>query len=195
MPREYGAWLDEHGALLRPGLVAVELGSGVGEDARTLTDAGLRVVGLDRDHARLGRAARRAPAAGFVVADLRAGLPFAPGVADIVVASLSLHYFDHAATDAILRDIARVAQPGGLLLARVNRVGDVTSSYGVGVEREPGYFEVEPGRFKRFFDEDTLADALRPCFDVLALYPRTTLVNGRSEKRTLVVRARRREDA
>ncbi len=144
--REYGPWLDRFAALLRPGMRAMELGCGLGDDARWMADAGLRVLGLDRDLARVREAARRVPEAGFVVADLATGLPVRDTVVDVVVASLSLHYFDRRTTAAIVAEIARVLRDGGLLLARVNAAGDTRSLYGAGAEREPDVFEVEPTR-------------------------------------------------
>ena len=98
-----------------------------------------------------------------------------------------------ATTDRIVRDLYRVSAPGATLLARVNVAGDVASLWGKGIEHEQDFFEVEPGRFKRFFTESTLADLLSPWFIINRLFPRKTLVNNQFPKQTLVVRATRRD--
>jgi SAM-dependent methyltransferase len=109
----------------------------------------------------------------------------------VVVASLSLHYFDRRTTDAIVRDVRRVLRPGGLLLCRVNVVGDRRSRYGEGVEIEPDFFATEPGYSKRFFTAESLRATLSVHLAVECIAPRETLVNGRDVKQTLVARARR----
>lgn len=192
MHRPFGPWLDHFTGTLDSGMLAVDIGCGHGDDTRVLVNAGLQVAALDRDRRRVGHASSNVPEAFFVVADLRVGLPFRDQAFDLAVASLSLHYFDRSTTDRIVRDIHRVLRPGATLLSRVNVVGDARSLWGVGIEHEPDYFEVEPGHFKRFFTEETLRDALVPGFEIIELFPMTTLVDDRQPKQTLVARARRR---
>lgn len=189
--REYGPWLDQLAGFLQPGLTALELGCGLGDDARLLAIRGLRVIGLDRDLERVRQAALRVPAASFVVADLTATLPFRDATVDLVVASLSLHYFDHQTTAAIVDEIRRVLREGGRLLARVNAVGDRQSAYGVGIELEPDVFEVEPGHIKRFFTPASLRELLEPAFTIETLVEEETTSRYQDTKQTLVVRARR----
>lgn len=190
--REFGSWLDAHQEVLRPGALAIDLGCGLGDDARLMTDAGLKVIGMDRSTGRVAQAAKRAPDASFVVADLKAGLPFLSGVANLVTASLSLHYFDRRTTAAIVEDIARVQRPRAVLLCRVNVVGETVALWGVGDEHEPDFYEVEPGRFKRFFTEDSLHEALDSWFRVELMRIDETRALDEHVKKTLVARARRR---
>lgn len=193
MSRDYGPWLDEFRDVLMSGQRALDIGCGKGYDTRLLLDAGVSVVSLDRNLDNLRHAAGHASDACFICTDLRNGLPLRDSTFDLAVASLSLHYFDRVTTDRILRDIHRVTTPGATLLARVNAVGDVASSWGTGIEHEPDYFEVEPGLFKRFFTDATLRDALEPYFDIATIVAQETLAGGRSPKQTLVVRAIRRD--
>jgi SAM-dependent methyltransferase len=193
MPRDFGAWLDPFAALLVPGQSALDIGCGSGDDTQLLLDAGLIVTSFDLKPNNIQRAASRVMGATLLVADLRTGLPFLSGIFDLVVASLSLHYFNRATTDRILRDIHRVTRPGGTLLTRVNVVGDTESLWGVGVEHEPDVFEVRPGHIKRFFTEESLSEALAPVFTILTLDRRETLVMGQQPKQTLVVSATRRD--
>ena len=46
-------------------------------------------------------------------------MPFEDGSFEIVIADLSLHYFDSKITRQIMAEIKRVIKPGGYLLARV----------------------------------------------------------------------------
>jgi SAM-dependent methyltransferase len=183
-------WLDEHRDLLEPGSLALDLGCGTGEDSRDLLAMGLDVVALDRSLRGLRCARKRAPAARFVRADIRRGTPFDDWSFDVVVASLSIHYFDWATTCRIAAEIARILRPAGWFICRVNRVGDVNFEYGCGSEIEPEFFEVRSGHFKRYFSEPMLRELLEPHFEVDAIAPRTSKRWGQ-EKLTLAARARR----
>jgi ubiquinone/menaquinone biosynthesis C-methylase UbiE len=189
----YGAWLDNFPDAIVSGQLVLDIGCGHGHDTRTLLAAGLHVVALDLNPGNVRRAIENAPAASFLVADVRTGLPFRDNTFNLAVASLSLHYFDRATTDRILRDIHRVTTTGATLLSRVNVVGDIASLWGVGIEHEQDYFEVEPGHYKRFYTEESLRDTLDPYFYVDRLFPMATLVQGRHPKQTLVTSATRRD--
>ncbi|HUG14757.1 MAG TPA: class I SAM-dependent methyltransferase [Thermomicrobiales bacterium] len=187
--REYGPWLDQFADDLRPGIVALDLGCGVGDDAHFLAGRGLAVVGVELSRERIARAAPHVPEACFVRASLSAPLPLRDRAVDMVVASLSLHYFDRPTTEGIAREIARVLRPGGVLLTRVNAVGDVASGYGAGVEREPDLFEVEPGYLKRFFTEESLRALLELRFEIAAISRQRTHGSEGLPKQTIVARA------
>lgn len=189
--REFGTWLEPYRNVLVPGTRVVELGCGMGSDARYLATLGLDVIAMDLSHSRVERAARKVPDARFLVGDLSKGLPFASSVAGLVVASLSLHYFDSDTTRSIVGDISRILVPGGRLLCRVNVVGDRVSRWGEGVELETDFFEVQPGLFKRFFTEESLTDTLLGHFSVESLVRQRTTVHHGSIKETLVSQARR----
>lgn len=183
-------WLHEHTDLLVGGYRALDIGCGSGEDTADLVRAGLEVIGLDRSVRWLERARELVPSASFVPADITEGIPFPDEYFDLVVASLSIHYFPWETTEAVVREIARVMRPGTTFLCRVNRVGDVNFEYGVGREVEPEFFEVSPGHFKRFFTEQTLSAALGVALTVESVVPSTTTRWG-AVKQILVARAKR----
>lgn len=193
MQHDYGAWLDNFPDALAPGQTALDIGCGSGDDTLVLLAAGLHVTAIDLNPVNIRRAASRVTTAAFVVADLRAGLPFRDSVFNLAVASLSLHYFDRATTASILNDIHRVTTPGATLLTRVNVVGDKAALWGTGIEHEQDYFETQPGAFKRFYTESSLREALAPRFDIVRLFPMATVVHGHHPKQTIVVRASRRD--
>ena len=181
-------WLDDHRDLLHPGDRVLDLGSGTGEDSADLIAMGLHVVAFDHSMYRLRHLREVAPGARIVRGDMRKRLPFPDGYFCTIVASLSLHYFDWQTSKAIVSEAGRVLHPGGWLICRVNRVGDVLFEYGRGREVEPEFFEVRPGHFKRFFTEDSLRALLKTTFDVDSIVPRVSTRFG-EEKQTIVARA------
>ncbi|CAN5833714.1 hypothetical protein BH23CHL2_BH23CHL2_30780 [soil metagenome] len=183
-------WLQEHRDLLRSGMTALDLGCGSGEDTADLLRMGLDVIAFDQSLYRLRRARERAPGARIVRGDMRQALPFADERFDVVVASLSIHYFDWRTTERIVAEAWRVLRAGGWILCRVNRVGDVHFEYGKGEEIEPEFFEVRPGHTKRFFCEKSLRELLECAFVVDSIVPRDSRRWGK-DKQTLVARAQR----
>lgn len=188
--RDLDLWLDEHWELLPSGMKVLDLGCGHGDDSAAMVAHGLNVWSFDRQGGRIDVARQRAPEATFVEGDMRERFPFPDGQFDAVVASLSLHYFDWLTTVGIVSEVGRVLRPEGLLLCRVNRVGDVNFMYGEGEELEPDFFEVEPGRTKRFFTEERLRELLEPRFEIDWIRESTTQRWGKL-KRILEAQARR----
>lgn len=151
-------WLDPWLALLArhaAGRPVLELGCGSGHDTAVLLAAGHAVVALDLDADAVDQARARAPAAQLMCQDLRAPWPAAQGGYGAVVASLSLHYFGWAETEALVQRVHRALGPEGLLLCRMNSTRDVHW----GAEGHPAidhhYYRVN-GAPKRFFDHDDM---------------------------------------
>ena len=128
----------------------LELGCGAGRDTQTLADAGHKIVAIDRAPLALADAKSRVPSAEFHRQDIRDPFPIA-GPVNVVVASLSLHYFPWDETQAIVVRIREAMIPGGILLFRANSTGD--HHYGASgyPEIDKNYYAVE-GEPKRFFD-------------------------------------------
>jgi SAM-dependent methyltransferase len=99
-----------------PGRLTIDLGCGEGRLARELDVRGHRVLGVDSSAAMVRAAAQASPAAKVVVAD--AGrLPVRAGVADLVVAFMSLFNIDDM--PGAVREVERVLVPGGRLCLAV----------------------------------------------------------------------------
>ena len=179
--RQHGAdpWLDPFlDGMRAAGNTALELGCGIGEDAAELTAQGFRVFAFDVLRKPIRKAVENAPDARFFIADLQSPLPVRRGAMDCVVASLSIHYFSWAETLALLNEVRRVLQPGGIFVFRVNATDDVNFGAMQGEELEPNYYHVPPdGRnnrpFKRFFDEPSLHALLTPGWRITRLAHRT----------------------
>jgi ubiquinone/menaquinone biosynthesis C-methylase UbiE len=110
-----GEWLV---AALPAGSRVLDLGCGTGlPTARQLSDAGLRVSGVDLSAGMLARARANVPDAEFVqadIADLGGGL-FAPGAFSAVTAFFALLMLPRAEIPVTLRAVHEVLKPGGLL--------------------------------------------------------------------------------
>ena len=180
--RSYEPWLDRWADRLDTarGEGVLDLGCGVGLDARYLSRRGLAVVGVDFSPEALRAARRAAPAADFRLADLRDPLPFADGRFGAIVANLSLHYLRRAATERIVGEVRRCLRAGGHLLARVNSTGDVNYGAVGHPQVEPGCFVVD-GVQKRFFDRADLERLFARGWDVRGLAERTVHCYGEAK--------------
>lgn len=147
-------WLERWLPLMterRGGTPVLELGCGTGRDTATLASAGHQVLALDLSLWSIAVAKLRAPGAKFYRQNILAQFPVGEGAGGVVVASLSLHYFDWADTLNLVSRIRQTLRPGGVLLCRLNSSKDVNFG-AAGHERlADNYYRVR-GVPKRFFD-------------------------------------------
>jgi SAM-dependent methyltransferase len=148
-------WLDKWTPLLKQrsanGLI-LELGCGWGWDTTELLNAGCNVIAADLSTENLRATQQAVPNADILQLDHSQSLPFVDHSVDVIVASLSLHYFTWTVTLQIASELKRCLKTDGILLARVNSTDDVNYGAGSGVEIEPNLYQIE-SRTKRFFDE------------------------------------------
>ncbi|MEP7156919.1 MAG: class I SAM-dependent methyltransferase, partial [Betaproteobacteria bacterium] len=128
----------------------LELGCGGGLDTEALISAGNAVVAIDRSADAIAKARLLAPTARFFCQDIRDNFPAAHS--NVIVASLSLHYFSWTDTLALVSRIHATLPVGGLLFCRLNSVNDIHYGATGHALIEKNYFLVN-GEPKRFFDE------------------------------------------
>ena len=178
------AWLERWRSILETNRDApiLDLGCGAGEDARTLTRWGFRVVAADFSEKALEVTGKRAPGARTKNVDLKRGLPFPDDHFQAIVASLSLHYFPWLKTAEIFKDVRRCLTSDGHLLARLNSTRDDHYAAAQKKEIEPNFYLVDDHP-KRLFDRKGINEIFARGWDLVSAAERTTGRYG--EEKTL----------
>ncbi|MGO3868508.1 MAG: class I SAM-dependent methyltransferase [Alcaligenes sp.] len=148
-------WLDRWLPLISQRGISspvLEIGCGFGDDTVTLIQAGLNVLAFDLSPECVATAQQRAPKAHIECRDTRDPLPDAAINLELIVASLSLHYFPWDETQAIVHRIWNSLRPGALFLCRLNSSEDVNFGAGQGELIEENFYQ-DQGHHKRFFDQ------------------------------------------
>jgi SAM-dependent methyltransferase len=137
-------------------LPILELGCGSGADTVILVNDGHEVMAIDCSAPEIAVAKIKAPAAAYYCQDMRTAF-FLPNAVDlgVVVASLSLHYFDWPETLRIVEQIRSTLKIGGVLLCRVNSTNDYNYGASGHPEIAKNYYLVD-GEPKRFFDRQAV---------------------------------------
>jgi SAM-dependent methyltransferase len=127
----------------------VELGVGTGRIAVPITEAGVRVIGVDSSARMIEACRKRADEAGVEI-DLRLGdlqqppVAVSEGARAVLCPFRSyLHLPDHKARHRALTAAHRLLPPGGRLVFDVfaPKPDDIAETHGRWLEREPGIFE------------------------------------------------------
>lgn len=131
----------------------LEIGCGLGWDTKILTEAGIKVIAIDKSSEYIEKAKKINPEATFIQKDIR---EFTSETSfNVVMASLSIHYMTWTETMWIIDKCYKIMNTNGLLLIRVNSVKD--SNYGAtGFPEIENNFYLVNGKTKRFFDKKTL---------------------------------------
>ena len=147
----YDNWLDDYKHVLDNCKTEVlDLWCGVGNDTLYLTERGFKVIACDYSDVALKHLKEQLKSVETKWLDISNPLPFKNTTFDLVIADLSLHYFDEKTTIEIMKEIKRILKPNGHLLARVNSLQDKNYGVGNGQKIEDNYYFVE-GYNKRFF--------------------------------------------
>jgi len=88
------------------------------------------------------------------------GLPFENDSIDVIIADLSLHYFDLSTTTFVFDEIYRVLKDDGYLIARVNATNDKLHIPDNAEEIEKNFF-YDGNIYKRFFDKQDFETLLK----------------------------------
>ena len=90
--------------------------------------------------------------------DMLDGLPFEDNFSDIVIADLSLHYFNEENTFRVLNEIKRVLTSRGYMFVRLNSTSSIEFKQLIecGVEEIEEHFFYANNMEKRFFSDDDI---------------------------------------
>lgn len=150
----YDNWLDKFVDLIKQTKSSIlDLGCGMGNDTLYLTERGFKVVSCDYSKEALKSVKKLIPNSTTKIVDISKKFPFGDEEFEVIIADLSLHYFDQKTTIEIMKEIKRILKKGGYLFARVNSTNDINFGAGKGEKIEENYYFVE-GYNKRFFDID-----------------------------------------
>lgn len=153
----YDGWLEKYIPEFPVGGKIIDLGCGSGSDTDVLLRNGFSVCSADFSEEALNILCTLVPNANPLKLDMTDKFPFQDNEFDVVVADLSLHYFEWELTKQIVSEIIRVLKKNGLLVARVNSDKDYAFGANNGEVIEPGLRLID-GRTKRFFSEKNLDD-------------------------------------
>jgi len=187
---------------LRPGQRVLDLGCGTGTLAveAKVAEPDAEVAGLDGDPDVLGRARRKAEAAGVAIRfdeGFSTRLPYEDGSFDVVVATLFFHHLMSEDKRATAREIARVLRTGGELhVADWGKPSDPLMAAlfwqirvfdGLEQTRENGAGALPAMFTEAGLIEATETDRLRTIFGTLSLY-RASKGTSTTEKHAAVAK-------
>lgn len=149
----YDLWLDEYKDILYQNKhkEILDLGCGIGADTLYLLERGYNVLSCDFSNEALKSIQDNIPNSKTLYLDMRKKFPIKDNSYSLIIADLSLHYFDNKTTIHIMSEIKRILKQEGILLSRVASVNDFNFGAGVGEELEKNYY-FEGDYTKRFFD-------------------------------------------
>lgn len=153
----YDLWLDRYADILKKykDEEIIDLGCGIGADTLYLSEKGYKVISCDYSEEALKILKESIPEAKTVQMDISKILPFENESIGIIIADLSLHYFDDETTKNIVKEIKRIIKPNGCLIGRVNSINDFNFGAGCGSEIEKNFYLTEAG-YKRFFTKEDI---------------------------------------
>lgn len=141
-----------HGKKLK---TLLDLGCGVGRDARYFSRKGLTVTAIDCAESGIAKLKSRDPRIRCILGDLRT-VKLKKNSFDVIYAHLSLHYFDDRATRRIFQKIHRALKPKGLLFVKCKSVDDPLYEKGTRV----GANMYRKGHVRHFFSKAYMAEVL-----------------------------------
>ena len=150
----YDGWLNKYISLFKKEDLFLELGCGRAYCSNYLMESGFEnVIASDFSTEVIKMVNKKNPNLKTMILDISEKLPFEDSTIDVIIADLSLHYFDLEKTQCIFNDIYRVLKAGGYLVARVNSSNDKFHIPSNGKEIEKNYF-FDGNIYKKFFERD-----------------------------------------
>ncbi|MCE5221531.1 MAG: methyltransferase domain-containing protein [Clostridium sp.] len=153
----YDLWLDSYEDILNKNNEQhiIDLGCGSGGDTLYLIERGYKVIACDYSKEALNIINKFIPEVKIIQMDISKTLPFGNEFAEVIIADLSLHYFNGETTRNIVKEIRRVLKSNGYLIGRVNSINDLNYGAGNGEEIEKNFYLTEEGN-KRFFSKEDI---------------------------------------
>lgn len=135
-----------------PAWAVLDVGCGTGTGLTRYADAGCTVVGVDVSAAMLEKASTRLGTAAELHQVDPGPLPFEADRFDLVMTSMVLHEVPGAERIALLREMVRVAKPGGRMLVIDFRFGTLRGWKGQALRRLLPVIERFAGHYREYQD-------------------------------------------
>jgi SAM-dependent methyltransferase len=146
------AWLEPLAIHIKPQSYVLDIGCGTGEVACYLSDLGHRVVGSDFSLEVILHNAAHYTGVSWLLHDARDQYSsYEDGTFDVIISSLSIHYFDNQTLKNIINEMNRLLKRGGKLIFRVNSDKDEEAS---ATQEIPRFYFSEKQIDQLFFNWD-----------------------------------------
>lgn len=150
----YDGWLDKYIELFNKEDYIIELGCGRAYCSKQLLKLGFKnIIASDFSKEVLKIINKEDPNLETMILDITKGLPYEDNSINIIIADLSLHYFNQETTKFIFEDIYRVLKENGYLIARVNSINDGNHIPLDSKEIEENFY-YDGIIYKKFFEKD-----------------------------------------
>lgn len=175
---DYDLWLDDYDYILKSSSdnVILDLGCGSGGDTLYLHERNYKVISCDYSDEALEIVKKYIPNSNPLKLDITKKLPFKDNSFKLVIADLSLHYFNSKTTRSIILELKRILTSHGYLLLRLNSILDTNYGALEGIEIEKHYYYCKTG-YKRFFDEKDIMEFFYT-WDILKIKERSIIRYG-----------------
>ena len=153
----YDLWLDDYKSDLDKfkNTKFLDLGCGNGADTLYLVERGYKVISVDYSKEAVNNINLNIKGGEGKILDMNEKFFFDDNSFNIIIADICLHFFNEEKTNHIMREIKRILNKGGILLARVSSINDKNYGAGSGFEIENWYYD-HGSYAQRFFDEADL---------------------------------------
>lgn len=152
-------WLEEYTHIFNEskekGVPVLDLGCGAGGDSLYLTSNGYDVIACDYSEEALKIVKKNVKVYKTLCIDLTNSLPFKDKSTYVIIADLSLHYFNNVTTKKIILELKRILMDDGYLIIRLNSINDKNYGVGQGTLIEDDFYLTKSG-YKRFFSIDSV---------------------------------------
>lgn len=151
----YDGWLNHYLGLFHKKDKIVELGCGRAYDSRYLLEKGFTDITVcDFSKEVLEIVKKEVPSLKTLDFDMKDGIPFQDNSINVIIADLSIHYFDTNTTTFLTNEIYRVLKKNGIFIARVNSINDKLYIPNTAQLEENFFYNGEI--YKRFFSENSI---------------------------------------
>ena len=153
----YDLWLDDYKSDLEKfkNSKFLDLGCGIGADTLYLIERGYKVISVDYSKEAINNILSNIKGSEAKILDMNEKFTFENNSFNLIIADISLHYFNEEKTKNIMKEIKRILNKNGILICRVSSINDKYYGAGSGTEIEKRFYD-HGSYAQRYFNEDDL---------------------------------------